>query len=184
MKRKRADRQPWPRILQRRFAMQFIDTEDFTGHVTLLSLDEVREPLWVTFATGERVCIVDKGYTWLQHFPQDAYHSMTTMFDAQGNIVQHYLDVCLHNGIDADGVPWFEDLFLDVIVMPSGESMVMDEEELDEALQNGVISQVLYDLAWRETRQLLDQIERDTFPLLGLCYLHLEDLSQLLMSHT
>lgn len=83
MKRKRADRQPWPRILRWRFAKQFMEAEDYTGHMTLLCLDAVREPLWVTFATGERVCIVDNGYTWLQHFPRGAHHSITTMFDAE-----------------------------------------------------------------------------------------------------
>lgn len=94
--------------------------------------------------------------------------------------MQHYLDICLRNGVDADGMPWFEDLFLDVVVMPSGQTMVMDEDELDEALQHGVISQAHHDLAWRETSQLLGAIERFEFSLLGLCHLHQRSLLQLL----
>jgi len=57
MKRRRADRQAWSRIKRRRFAAQFIESEAYTGHVTLLCLDAVREPLWVTVA-GRPVCVV------------------------------------------------------------------------------------------------------------------------------
>lgn len=45
------------------------------------------------------VCIVDDGYLLLQQFPFNKNHSVTTMFDAKGNIVQWYIDICLENGM-------------------------------------------------------------------------------------
>ncbi len=93
MKRKLADRLTWRRILRSRFGVQYVDTEEFVGYVSLLCLDEVHEPLWLEFP-GQRICIVDNGFTWLQQFPVGAYHVVTTIFDNEGRVVEWYIDIC------------------------------------------------------------------------------------------
>lgn len=50
-------------------------------------------------------------------------------------------------GICADGILYFYDLYLDLIVYPSGEIIKDDMEKLEEALRQKDISQKQYDLA-------------------------------------
>lgn len=168
MKRKRADRgNGWKRISKHRFVLQASKTETFQGHVSLIYFDEVRKPLWVPYA-GESICIVDDGYSWLQIFPQGARHAATVMFNAQGEAVQWYVDICKRIFVDEQGILWYEDLYLDIIFLPGGEIELIDVDELDEALEQGVISDDEYNLAWNEASALLTQIEAQRFPLVAL----------------
>ncbi|HEX4204981.1 MAG TPA: DUF402 domain-containing protein [Ktedonobacteraceae bacterium] len=165
MKIKRADRTDWQRIVQRRFALAAIEDETFHGHACLLCMDRVSEPLWINCG-GRDVCLVDNGYCWLQQFPRGAHHAITTAFDAHGKVVQWYIDVCKQHYVDGQGMVWYEDLYLDITRLPSGEMELLDVNELDEALRGGKVSDAEYELAWREFDALLTAIEEDRFPLL------------------
>ncbi len=109
---------------------------------------------------------------WLQQFPIDKHHSVTTVFDEKGQIVQWYIDICYMNGVGEDNVPWMDDLFLDIIVMPSGEVIQKDSEELDEALFNGTIDKSLWDLARQEATMINSLIKDRKFTLLQLSEEH------------
>ncbi|GLX70259.1 DUF402 domain-containing protein [Paenibacillus glycanilyticus] len=138
LKRKFGDRSDWQRVLIREYAQSFIASENFDGYVTLIKIVKVSDPLYVEY-NGEKICIGDDGYLWLQQFPSNRNHSVTTMFDSNGNIVQWYIDICLQNGISDNNVPWMDDLFLDLIVLPSGAIINKDVDELETALTDGII---------------------------------------------
>ncbi|MCJ7839793.1 DUF402 domain-containing protein [Lederbergia sp. NSJ-179] len=174
LKRKYGDRTGWKRILDREFRQMFLDTEEFTGNITLLKIHKVIEPSFVQYR-DKRVCIVDDGYYWLQHFPKDQHYSVTTMFDARGKIIQWYIDICKENGIENDR-PWMDDLFLDIVVLPTGEMFLKDADELEEALEKGMIDGKLYQMAWKEANQLSDLIRNEQFSLLGLSKEHMMKL--------
>src|SRR5579875_1588015 len=74
MKIRKADRLDWQRVTTRRFAVKRIDTPEYHGYATLLHIDDVTEPLYATF-NGQQVRIVDRGFDWLQHFPDGAHMS-------------------------------------------------------------------------------------------------------------
>jgi predicted RNA-binding protein associated with RNAse of E/G family len=169
LKRKFADRSEWKRILDRAYVQTYMDTSDFKGYITLLHLKKVAAPLTVHYGE-QNYCIADDGYYWLQHFPDDSKHSVTTMFDNKGEIVQWYIDICLQTGFDQ--VPWLDDLFLDLIVFPSGKVFQKDIDELDEALNKGVINDHLYNKAWTEANHLLTLLKNKNFPLLSLSVKH------------
>jgi predicted RNA-binding protein associated with RNAse of E/G family len=171
MKIKSAAREDWGRVLARRFAVRRIDAPEFHGYVTLLRIDEVTEPLYATFG-GERVCIAGRGYDWLQHFPDGAHYALLAAFDEQGTLVQWYIDVVEGMGVDERGVPWYADLYLDIVIAAGGETLLLDVDELDEALRQGEVTQSQYDFAWREASILLDALEEDLFPLLWLSEAH------------
>ncbi|MFF2755134.1 DUF402 domain-containing protein [Psychrobacillus sp. NPDC058041] len=135
LKRRYGDRTDWKRIIKREYVQTYVEKEEFIGTISLLKLTQVTEPLFVQYGE-KRLCIVDDGYTWMQHFPTDKNYSLTTMFDENGEIVQWYIDICYQIGIEKD-VPWWDDLFLDVVVLPSGEIIVLDEDELEDALTCG-----------------------------------------------
>jgi predicted RNA-binding protein associated with RNAse of E/G family len=178
LKRKFGNRTEWKRVLKRKYSQTYLDTEEFKGYITLLNTIKVTEPLSVRY--GEKnVCIVDNGYMWLQQFPLEKNHSVTTMFDANGDIVQWYIDICLCNGIEND-IPWMDDLFLDIVLLPTGEIIEKDADEIEAALSKGIIDKSLYDLAWNEMNNIKNQISTDSFDLIRLSNNHKEILSKIL----
>ncbi len=174
MERRPANRPTWNRILERQFDVVYLQNPSFTGYVTRLLLQRVSEPLHREIL-GHRYCLADSGYCWLQHFPAGSHHTVTTMIDLTGTVVQWYIDICTSHGADASGVPWFEDLYLDIVVLPSREAILLDADELDAALFEGKITETQYELAWEEAHALLRDIANGAMPLLDLSLEHLRD---------
>lgn len=88
------------------------------------------------------------------------------MFDATGQLVQTYIDICLRTGVE-DGRIYWEDLFLDLIALPSGQVLLVDADELEAAREQGDVSQAEYALALAEAKQLQKQLQDGTFPLVA-----------------
>ena len=44
-------------------------------------------------------------------------------------------------GMGPDGIPWYGDLYLDVIALPDGRSEIIDGDELEQALVVGAVNQ-------------------------------------------
>ncbi|WP_409342304.1 DUF402 domain-containing protein [Paenibacillus sp. MBLB4367] len=171
MKKKYGDRPDWKRVAKRAYAQEFVETESFTGYITLIRIDQVTEPLFARYGDKKK-CLADEGYMWLQHFPIGSLHSVTTMFDSTGQIVQWYIDICQEVGLDERKVPWFYDWYLDLIVLPSGEVIQKDADELEEALSNRAISDDCYNQACDEARRLTELITEEKFELLSLSEPH------------
>lgn len=171
MKIKSAERPDWARVLARRFVVKRIDTPEYHGYTTLLRIDQVSEPLYATFSE-QQICIADCGYDWLQQFPDGEHYALLTAFDERGELAQWYIDIVGRTGVDERGVPWYEDLYLDIVISPQGETLLLDVDELDEALRQGKVTQSQYDFAWREASVLLDALEADMLPLLWLGEVH------------
>ncbi len=151
---KRADRLGWPRLRAQRFICQPIADARVSGYATLLHMVEVAEPLWVMH-NEQRVLIADAGYSWLQIFPEGTNYTHTTMFNPKGQPVQEYIDIVAEHGVDDDGIPWYDDLYLDITWIPEGSPLLLDQEELEAAHAIGAITQEHYDLARGETARLL-----------------------------
>jgi uncharacterized protein len=158
MKRKFADRSDWKRILEKEYRLVRCDLEHFQGWIAEFKMIRVREPLYV-LNLGTSVCIADAGFTWLHYLRDAANHAITVMQDPSGAIVQWYIDIVLEHGLDDRGVPYFDDLYLDVVVWPDGRFEVQDADELEAALNAGVISRGQFDLAWLETNHLIALLE-------------------------
>ena len=176
VKRKYGDRSNWPRVLKRDYQQTFQEDENFRGYITLLSFKKITEPLKVK--NGEKeVCLLNSGYSWLQQFPLGKNHCVTTMFNEKGKIVQWYIDICYDIGTEKC-IPWMDDLYLDIVVMPSGEVILMDEDELDEALATGVINKSMYEVAWKEAREIMNLIQQRKFELINQSKAHKEIVSK------
>lgn len=172
LKRKYGSRYDWKRIVERRYAEKYISTSQFTGYVTLLEMNDVAEHLFMTYK-GRAVCIADKGYSWLQHFPDGKHFSVTTVFDSSGQIVQWYIDICRENGYCLTYGPWMDDLFLDLIVLPTGEIIEKDIDELETARSSEIISDDEFALAWKEFNRIKTMVAENSFELLELTKEHL-----------
>jgi predicted RNA-binding protein associated with RNAse of E/G family len=177
VKRLLANRPDWKRILQKRFYCSYFESKEFTGYATLLCLDKVREPLWAK-SSKKKICIVDNNYSWLQFFPKDKNYAMTAQFNEHGQIVQWYIEICLQHGITENNIPWLDDLFLDIVVFPTGEIELLDFEELQNAFVVAEISKNEYDLAISESKKLMTEISENKFALFNLCQSHRQELLQ------
>lgn len=70
------------------------------------------------------------------------------MFDDNNNLIEWYFDISKNIGIE-NGIPFEDDLYLDMIITPTGEKIVIDENELLEAFNKGDISQQDVDSAYQ-----------------------------------
>ena len=158
MKRKYADRLDWHRVLNRDFICSFFEDDTFKGHITLISIYQVEEPLKRTI-NGQEICLVDKGYYWMQHFPSDSNYCVTTMLNKNHEVIQWYFDISKNIGVTDIGIPFWDDLYLDVIVFPDGDFYIKDEDELEEALNREYIEEDDYTLAKNIMNDLINEIE-------------------------
>lgn len=160
MKRKYADRRGWRRIVKKRMIEKAYMWPDFHGQAVLLHFDEIKAPMSVVYG-GVRNKTVDRNYSWLQLFPEeDCGFVLTAMFNQHHRLVQCYFDIVKQTGRENDGVLWFDDLYLDLILFPDRSLYFVDEEELDDALSSGIITQTLHDRAWAKAGRLKRFLEQ------------------------
>lgn len=160
MKRKLLSRAGWRRVLAGTSIV--INTYDgrYDGYAAATFIDRVREAL-VTSICGRTYTVAGDGFIWIQRLPAGAHWSLTTMYDARGNIVQWYFDIIKQSGLDENGQPFYDDLYLDIVTLPSGGQALLDADELQAALDSGGISQADYGMAWAEARQLMGGMAGD-----------------------
>lgn len=157
MKRKYLDRSDWRRILNKSLKITYVKENDFEGYISAFYIHKVRKPL--IRKIGEKtVCLADDGYIWMQHLPSNDNYALTTMYDQYGNIVQWYFDIIKGSGVNKDGVPFYDDLYLDVVALPTSEVMLIDEDELQEALDTGDITKQDYDMAYEKANEVMRKI--------------------------
>ncbi len=168
IKKKTITRSTWARIEESRRAFCRFNTESFSGVAYLMELTRVREPLIAEFK-GETLKIVDDGYFWLQIAPENENFWITVMYDENGCCLQYYFDMTLKNIIDEEG-SYFYDLFLDLVAMPDGRLIVLDEDELDCALSENVITKEEYIKAQLTLSMLKENIPAKKDKLNSFCY--------------
>ncbi|MGN1345800.1 MAG: DUF402 domain-containing protein [Eubacteriales bacterium] len=168
IKIKHIQRSGWQRVTARRFAcLPFEEKNGLSGTAALLCLDSVAAPLWKTVA-GQEICIAADGYRWLQIAPENRHWWLTVMLDRTGTIFQYYFDITLEN-IVCGSDSYFRDLFLDVAALPGGPLELLDQDELDAALANRLISAEQYQLAEKTARVLLEELPGHWAELYEFC---------------
>ena len=167
MKIKYISRRDWPRILRSdvAFCEKHLPQLHFVG--SLYRIHEVREPL-VLPACGHMLCMADAGYAWLHILPEGENWCLTAMYDQNGAPIQYYFDISQDNTLDGENSR-FTDLYLDIVCLPNGQTEIIDQSDLDEALALKHIAQAQYDLAQRTAENLQKQIEANFIRLPDFC---------------
>lgn len=145
IEKKYMSRSSWSRIIDREYAVIDIDDNNLKGKAGLLYMKKVREPLTKTY-NSKQITIVNKDYYWLQIGLENVNYWITAMYDNYGNLIQYYIDITKKNFINNDD-SYFEDLFVDVVILPDGEKIYLDIDELKKAFDEKVITQDEYILA-------------------------------------
>ena len=153
MKRSRLSYDEWKCIISKDIFEKRVNSELLDGYIGLIEIKEVSEAQIWEF-NGEDIVVCDKGRKWLSILPQDDWYCITAMMGEEGNILLWYIDMIAKQGIDADGIPYFDDLYLDLVVYPDGTIVVDDMDELEDALLKKDITQEQYNLAIETSNRL------------------------------
>ena len=130
-----------------------VDQAGCIGYASFISIDEVTRP----YIVGENTCIADNGYSALTFLPDGENWCVEAIYDNHHNVVEWYIDITRLNAVDDEGNPFMDDLYLDAALLPDGQILVFDEDEIRDALDNDMITQVEYDLAFTVLEQLKEQ---------------------------
>lgn len=159
MKRSNFTYSEWKCILKKDLQIVKVDTEEFKGHIGRLEILEVSEPQVWKFH-GEDITVCEKGLKWLSILPGEDYYCITAMLDAQEQVLLWYIDMIAGQGVE-DEVPYFDDLYLDLVVYPDGTVKVDDMDELEEALEQKDITDGQFYLAVETAKRLQEGLLSD-----------------------
>ena len=160
MKRSRLSYDEWKCIVSKNISGKRIQEDFFQGYIGLIEINEVSEVQIWKF-NGEDMVVCDKGIKWMSILPQNDFYCITAMMNEKKEILVWYIDMIASQGTDSDGIPYFNDLYLDLVVYPDGTVMVDDMDELEEALLQKDITQEQYDLAVNTCDKLKNGILHD-----------------------
>lgn len=136
-----------------------IDEDFFSGYVAFVKIKDVQNPLIVNDGVKD-VCIKDNDYEWFEVYPDNEYYAITIMFDDKNNLIEWYFDISKEVGIE-DGIPYEDDLYLDMVLAPDGRIFILDEDELQDALNKKEILQADVDLAYNTLNMLKNKYVKD-----------------------
>lgn len=134
----------------------FSDNDDFYLVVKRIVKTD---PKFITF---KGLCLIDDGYYIVELLPKNENYAMRVFLNDKKEPIEYYFDISLENGIDEETkVPYYDDLFTDVIVV-GDKVFVVDENELKDALKKGVIKQADFELANKTTSILVAELKAGT----------------------
>ena len=143
----------WTCIISKSRIGKQVDMPQIRGYLGLLTINAVSEKqIWKYNKNDVVVC--DNGYHWLTIMPSDEFYCITVMMDNSYEMKVCYIDMIDTQGYDDDDVPYFYDLYLDLVVYPNGDIIVDDMDELQEALETGEITDFQYERAITTSRKL------------------------------
>lgn len=168
MKRKHMKREEWHRVLQKEYRCMPCEFEGIEGLVSILVLKEVTAPLYVP-DEDKKVLIADVDYSWLQVALKNQYFWITSMFDTKGQLLQVYFDISKGTIFEEEENPCFDDMYLDIVLTGDGRLYILDQEELEEARQEGVISEAEYEHAIVECNKLYQYLTEHKEKIMEFC---------------
>ncbi len=130
-----------------------IQNNYINGYIGLIEIEEVTKPQIWSF-NGENIIVCDRGKKWLSILPQNDFFCITAMMNENDTILLWYIDMIADQGTELDGIPYFDDLYLDLVVYPDGTIIEDDMNELEEALRENVINPKQYELAIETSKRL------------------------------
>lgn len=140
-------------ILESDFKNIRIEDEEFKGNISLLTIKKVKKEWRIDV---EERCILANNYNWLEIYPDGKNFCITTMFDENDNIAEWYFDIAREIGED-DGIPYEDDLYLDVVIVPDGRIHILDEDELKNAYVRKEVSKEEYEMAYIVANKIIEK---------------------------
>lgn len=132
-------------------------TDDyFSGDIYYYDFINVKEKILIP--NGK--CIMDNNYKWLEFYDYSSKVKLTAIYDENNEIIEWYFDIAREIGKD-NGVPYEDDLYLDVVVTPNGDIKLIDEDELKEAYNKREMTTEEYKNAYKEAENLMNKLKNN-----------------------
>ena len=134
--------------------LQSINEEDFVGDIYLDYFKQVSKP----YILDNGTCLMNTNYKWLEFYDYNSKVKLTAMYDENNNIVEWYFDIARKIGKE-NGIPYEDDLYLDVLLFSNGEVILLDKEEFEEAYKRNEMTKQEYDEAYKIAKELMQRIK-------------------------
>lgn len=161
MKRSRLSYDEWKCILSKKQKIKLFNNQIMDGFISLIDIEEVSAPQVWKF-NGEDIIVCQSGYKWLSILPSKENYCITAMMNKNKEVLLWYIDMIATKGVGKDGIPYFDDLYLDLVAYPDGTVLEDDRNELEDALNQGDITMELSELANSTCQKLKAGILSDT----------------------
>ena len=113
------------------------------------------------FVNGVKV--IDNGYTMIYFAFIGEKYDVLKVYDREGNFKGLYVDILAYTKRKGNTLEML-DLFLDLFIFPNGEIFILDEEELEMALNYGLIDKEMFDFAYSKAREIVEKFKEGNFP--------------------
>ena len=162
MKLNYADRRNDTNIIEKEFMIQNINSRGFVGKASLINLKQIKNEFIVTRPNGKRDLLMAKDYHLMTLFPKEESYCITVMYDAKWQLLQWYFDIAKDKcQYDANAIPYSEDAYLDIVVLPDGTYYTLDENELEDAYQQKIITKEEYEKAYCVRNKMIQMLENE-----------------------
>ncbi len=161
------------------YHQMYMDNELLKGWVAINYLTDGETRCWKYEKSGE-VPVCGKGMIWLTIIPEDRSRCIGAYFLPNRRVSVWYIDVIEKVDVDEDGVVYYLDKYLDVILTPQGDVIVQDKDELDAAYESGELSTAQYEAALREGELIVEELAEDIHKTEEFCIKVLEKAEELI----
>ena len=160
MKIKYIDESVSKKILQDRFTYERLDDEMFKGYVGLVDIGNISvEDYYVPRENREDDCIVSSNYKYLRIFVEDKNYAILAIYTDNLEFIEFYIDIVDRVLLDKKtNIPYIEDLYLDIVYTFKDEIVILDEDELENALKDKKIDENKYNLVIQTKNHIMNYL--------------------------
>lgn len=131
----------------------------------------------IKICTPEGKIIIDNNYKLLGFYDYNSKIKLSAFYDKNDEIIEWYFDIATKLGKEND-VPYEDDLYLDILVKPTGEIILLDEDELNQALSRFEITRSEYEMAYKEANKLIVLLKSNIEKLKNFTDKHLKNFEK------
>lgn len=142
------------------YLIKSVEEKDFFGDICYYNFKNAD----IKIVTPNGKSIIDNNYRLLEFFDYNSNIKLTAFYDDNCEIIEWYFDIAKEIGKE-NGVPYHEDLYLDIVVKPDGKIILLDEEELKEALEKFEITEQEYKMSYQEANNLIKALQENIHKL-------------------
>ena len=154
LKKRYADRFVGGKVKDLFYKIEPVTSDKFNGDICYYNFKKVINKIIIP--NGET--ILDNGYKWLEFYDYNSKIKLTAMYNEKNEIIEWYFDIARQIGKE-NGVPFEDDLYLDVVINKDEEIILLDEEELEEAYRRLEITKEDYDNAYKIAYDLIEKLK-------------------------
>ena len=138
------------------FKIKSFNNADFVGDVALIKFNKMNKPYMIE---NIKLCMANDNYKWLEFYDYNKKYRLTAMYNEKNEIIEWYFDIARKIGRE-NGIPYEDDLYLDVVVTPTGDIKLLDEDELKNAFDRFEVNKLDHDMAYNEAKKLIETLKK------------------------